>query len=62
MSCTSSLTAPIASDRLRGMLADRDPNSFLEPDDIAEAFYQLHRQSRSAWTHELDLRSWREPF
>ena len=56
------IDGPIASDRLRGMLTDRDPDSFLEPDGIAEAFYQLHRQSRNAWTHELDLRSWRETF
>src|SRR5262245_39007525 len=29
---------------------------FLKPDEIAEAYYQLHRQKHSAWTHELDLR------
>ena len=30
--------------------------------DIAEAYWQIHRQDRSAWTHELDLRPFREPF
>jgi len=34
----------------------------LDPDAIAEAYWQLHRQPRSAWTHELDLRPWLEPF
>jgi NAD(P)-dependent dehydrogenase (short-subunit alcohol dehydrogenase family) len=34
----------------------------LNPDDIAETYWQLHRQHRSAWTHELDLRPYREPF
>jgi hypothetical protein len=28
----------------------------MEPDSIAEAYWQLHRQPRDAWTHELDLR------
>lgn len=31
-------------------------------DAIAEAFWQLHRQHRSAWTHELDLRPFKETF
>jgi NAD(P)-dependent dehydrogenase (short-subunit alcohol dehydrogenase family) len=34
----------------------------LDPDAIAEAYWQLHRQPRSAWTHELDLRPWIESF
>src|SRR5487761_2713097 len=34
----------------------------VEPDAIAENYWQLHRQPRSAWTHELDLRPWREAW
>jgi len=34
----------------------------LQPDDIAEAYWMLHRQPRSAWTLELDLRPDRERF
>lgn len=34
----------------------------LDPQAIAEAYWQLHRQPRSAWTHELDLRPWSEPW
>jgi NAD(P)-dependent dehydrogenase (short-subunit alcohol dehydrogenase family) len=34
----------------------------LDPDAIAEAYWQLHCQQRSAWTHELDLRPWSETF
>ena len=41
---------------------DRGPDALLEPDAIAEAYYQLHRQPRSAWTLELDLRPWVEKF
>ncbi|HZB94215.1 MAG TPA: SDR family NAD(P)-dependent oxidoreductase [Stellaceae bacterium] len=29
---------------------------------IAESYWQILRQPRSAWTHELDLRPWAEPF
>jgi NAD(P)-dependent dehydrogenase (short-subunit alcohol dehydrogenase family) len=34
----------------------------LVPAAIAEAYYQLHRQERSAWTHEIDLRPVGEKF
>lgn len=37
-------------------------DGILNPDDIAEAYWQLHRQARSAWTHELDLRPWMEKW
>jgi hypothetical protein len=31
-------------------------------DAIADAYLALHRQPASAWTHELDLRPFKEPF
>jgi len=34
----------------------------LSPAAIAESYWQLHTQHRSAWTHELDLRPYRESF
>ena len=34
----------------------------LQPDDVAKAFWLLHQQHRSAWTHELDLRPYAEGF
>lgn len=34
----------------------------LAVDDIADAYWALHCQKRSAWTHELDLRPFKEPF
>ncbi|MCB1914595.1 MAG: SDR family NAD(P)-dependent oxidoreductase [Rhodocyclaceae bacterium] len=39
-----------------------DSARLLEPDDIAEAYFQLAMQPRSAWTQELDLRPWVERF
>jgi NAD(P)-dependent dehydrogenase (short-subunit alcohol dehydrogenase family) len=44
----------------RYALKERD--GILDPDAIAEAYWQLHRQQRSAWTHELDLRPWLEAW
>jgi NAD(P)-dependent dehydrogenase (short-subunit alcohol dehydrogenase family) len=34
----------------------------LKPDDIALNYLHLHKQPRSAWTHELDLRPWSETW
>lgn len=34
----------------------------LAVDDIADAYWGLHCQKRSAWTHEMDLRPFKEPF
>ena len=42
--------------------ATKSRDGILDPDAIAESYWQLHRQHRSAWTHELDLRPWIEPF
>jgi len=35
-------------------------DGILNPDSIAENYWNLHRQPRDAWTHELDLRPWSE--
>ena len=42
--------------------AKKAEDGILDPDHIAEAYWQLHRQARSAWTHELDLRPWSEAW
>ena len=38
------------------------PDSMLDPDAIAAAYWQVLRQPRSAWTWEMELRPWVEPF
>jgi NAD(P)-dependent dehydrogenase (short-subunit alcohol dehydrogenase family) len=41
---------------------DAGADGLLDPDSIAETYWQLHLQHRSAWTHELDLRPYKEVF
>jgi NAD(P)-dependent dehydrogenase (short-subunit alcohol dehydrogenase family) len=38
------------------------PDSRLAPAAIAEVYLDLHRQHRSAWSQEIDLRPWTERF
>lgn len=37
-------------------------DGILNPDHIADAYWQLHIQPRTAWTHEFDLRPWSDQF
>lgn len=52
----------IRSERYAHLEGERGPDSLLEPDAIAAQYVALHRQHRSAWTQELDLRPWSEKF
>lgn len=52
-----------------GILKDNDPransggpDALLDPNAIAETYLQLHRQPRSAWAWEIELRPWVENF
>jgi len=40
----------------------KETDGILNPEHIAEAYWQLHCQPRDAWTQELDLRPWMEAF
>ncbi len=44
------------------MVADAPPDGLMNPDDIAENYYQIYLQPRSAWTHEIDVRPWAESW
>jgi len=56
----------IASERMWRDYRDRmeklGADGALQPDAIAETYWQIHSQPRSAWTHEVDLRPWKESF
>ncbi len=47
---------------LNDAAARKADDAILDPDAIAAAYLALHHQPRSAWTHELDLRPWKEPW
>lgn len=40
----------------------KDQAGILNPDHIADQYWQLHCQPKDCWTHELDLRPWMETF
>jgi NAD(P)-dependent dehydrogenase (short-subunit alcohol dehydrogenase family) len=42
--------------------AERGADGMLDPGAIARAYLELHRQHRSAWAWEIELRPWRENF
>jgi NAD(P)-dependent dehydrogenase (short-subunit alcohol dehydrogenase family) len=42
--------------------AQKSQDGILSPEHIAEAYWYLHGQPRDAWTFELDLRPWMEPW
>ncbi|MDX2171123.1 MAG: SDR family oxidoreductase [Deltaproteobacteria bacterium] len=44
------------------LVAQRPADGLLNPDDIAETYFALHQQARSAWSFEIDLRPWVEPW
>jgi NAD(P)-dependent dehydrogenase (short-subunit alcohol dehydrogenase family) len=52
----------IESDRYRHLIDERGEDSLLVPDALADVYLHLHRQHRSAWTQELDVRPWSEKF
>ena len=56
----------INGDRIRNrapaLVEQLGEDGMLQLDDIASAYMFLHQQPRSAWTHELDLRTFQENF
>ena len=56
----------IDSQRVRERFPERvaqlPEDGMLNPADIAEIYFQLHSQPRSAWSFEVDLRPWAEKF
>jgi NAD(P)-dependent dehydrogenase (short-subunit alcohol dehydrogenase family) len=56
----------INGERLRkgvpAMVAERGEDGLLGIDAIAENYWHIHRQQRSAWTQEIDLRPFKETF
>ena len=56
------IDTPFIRENFPERYALKDKAGILDPEAIAENYWQLHRQPRSAWTHELDLRPWMESW
>jgi NAD(P)-dependent dehydrogenase (short-subunit alcohol dehydrogenase family) len=56
------IDTPLIRRRMPQIFEERPADGVLNPDDIAEAYFQLHLQRRSAWTQEMELRPWKEPW
>ncbi|UYN96793.1 MAG: SDR family NAD(P)-dependent oxidoreductase [Enhydrobacter sp.] len=56
----------IDGERLLSRMPDRrdkaGPDGLLDPEAIVDNYWHLHRQHRSAWSHEVDLRPYKETF
>ena len=54
----------VDGNRINTLLPDLKNNlgegGLLRPDEIAENYWHIHTQGRTAWTHELDVRPWIE--
>lgn len=51
-----------AREAFPAFVASRGADGLVDPDAAAEVYWSLHRQPPSAWTQEIDLRPFREPF
>jgi len=56
------IDTPFIRENFPERYALKEKAGILDPEAIAENYWRLHLQPRSAWTHELDLRPWMEPW
>ena len=52
----------VAQINIDGMIGESSDGSKLDPVEIAETYYGLHKQLKTNWTHELDIRPWSEAW
>ncbi|HEU5074060.1 MAG TPA: SDR family NAD(P)-dependent oxidoreductase [Polyangiaceae bacterium] len=56
------IDVPRVREQMPELVAQKGEAGLINPRSIAETFYWLHSQPRDAWTFELDLRPFREPW
>lgn len=56
------IDSPVDTAWVRERMGDPPKDKLMDPASIAESYWQLHRQPRDAWTHELDLRPFGETW
>lgn len=60
--CDGAIDGTFSRSRMEDIEARLDSDAILKPDEVAKNYVWLHKQGRSAWTHELDLRPWTESW
>lgn len=60
--CDGAIDGVFTRTRIGDPTALLEEDLILKPDDIAQSYVWLHDQQRSAWSHEIDLRPWRETW
>ncbi len=53
---------PTTAEFLPDLYASKGADGVIRPDDLAEVYWHLHRQPRTAWTFEQDVRPFAEPW
>lgn len=62
ITCGGAIDGTFSHERLTGVEVRLAVDAIMKPDEIAHNFVWLRNQGRSAWTFELDLRPWCEPW
>lgn len=62
MGCFGGFLMPFMRDNFPERYALKEQEGILDPEAVAENYWRLHLQPKSAWTHELDLRPWIEKW
>lgn len=58
----SAIARRFARERFPEWFAERPADGFMQPDELAEIYWQLHAQPRSAWSFETDVRTYVAPW
>ena len=56
------IDVPRVHESMPDLAASKGPSGLVDPESIANAYFWLHQQPRDAWTFELDLRPFKEPW
>jgi NAD(P)-dependent dehydrogenase (short-subunit alcohol dehydrogenase family) len=56
------IDVPRVHETMPDFAASKGKDGLIDPKSIADMYFWLHEQPRSAWTFELDLRPYKEPW
>lgn len=56
------IDVPRVRQGMPGLAQSKGPDGLIDPKSIADAYVWLHQQPRNAWSFEIDLRPFKEPW